>query len=299
MWNAIRELISTLPVAFRDAYDKYKKDYGVEHPIDRWETCCTLTNRAFEYATTLLYVNEYVSEEAMETVGELFTEIKNQFINGLKEQDWMDDATRAQAHLKLDKMRKNIGYPPFIKDPGKLNKFYENVDVSKSQLLQNQLSFIRDNAMKKLDTLGRLPDDKKYVIPMSSIYIWNTNVRSKNHHIVNSNIVKTQMEATLWFLESPLEVNAYYYPPVNGMTVLAGILQPPFYRGDTLKALTYGSLGTIVGHEITHGFDKQGSQFDENGNIRSWWTKRSHNNFVKRSKCLIKQYNKVKVYGVQ
>jgi hypothetical protein len=68
MWNAIRELISTLPLAFRDAYDKYNKDYGVGDPIARWETCCTLTNRAFEYATTLLYVNEYVSEEAMETV---------------------------------------------------------------------------------------------------------------------------------------------------------------------------------------------------------------------------------------
>ena len=67
MWNAIRRLIPTLPVAFRDANDKYKEHYKINIE-DRWKTCYALTNNAFQYVTALLYVNEHLSEESLETV---------------------------------------------------------------------------------------------------------------------------------------------------------------------------------------------------------------------------------------
>ncbi|CAB4035035.1 endothelin-converting enzyme-like 1, partial [Paramuricea clavata] len=61
-------------------------------------------------------------------------------------------------------------------------------------------------------------------------------------------------------------------------------------------ALNYGALGVIIGHEITHGFDVSGSQFDEKGNLRSWWTAQSHKNYRKRSDCIAVQYNNTYVY---
>ncbi|XP_028410352.1 endothelin-converting enzyme 1-like [Dendronephthya gigantea] len=264
MWNVIRGLLPTLPMSMRNAGEKYEKDEYKKQPDPRWKTCLKLTKESFRYPATLLYVNEHVPEETLATSDQLFTEIKNEFINGLKEQKWMDDKTRANARRKLKMMRDNIGYPRFIKIPAKLNKVYENVKVDKSTLLQNRMSSLKNVMMQKIYMAGKHPDNDKFLVDLP-----------------------------------PLMVNAFYYPFTNGMTILAGILQPPFYKKDTLKALTYGSLGMIVGHEITHGFDKEGSQYDGTGNVNQWWTDKSKENFVKRSKCLIDQYSKIKVFGVQ
>ncbi|CAB3988922.1 endothelin-converting enzyme 2 isoform X2 [Paramuricea clavata] len=261
IWNVFRGLINALPEAFREAQEKYiQSDFGIKITASRWETCTGLTDSYFAYATALLYVNENLSEDArIKAAAEMFTEIKNQFIDGLEEQTWMDNATRAQARLKLKKMKKLIGFPTFIKNPVKLNKFYKNVQVNQYRVLQNTLSVWKDQVLKEMNKLGKPPNNSRFLMP-------------------------------------PLTVNAFYVPSANAMTILAGILQPPFYKDDRLKALNYGSLGMVVGHEITHGFDDSGIEFDENGNLRQWWTKKSKENFVKRSTCLVEEYNKVKIF---
>ena len=71
---------------------------------------------------------------------------------------------------------------------------------------------------------------------------------------------------------SPPTVNAYYRPPMNDINFPAGILQPPFYDNKIDDAVNYGGIGAVIGHELTHGFDDQGSQFDSVGNFKSWWT---------------------------
>jgi putative endopeptidase len=85
---------------------------------------------------------------------------------------------------------------------------------------------------------------------------------------------------------SPPTVNAYYNPLRNHMVFPAGILQPPFYDVDAAVAVNLGGMGFVVGHELTHGFDDQGSQFDEKGNLADWWEPKVAEAFKKRTKCV-------------
>ena len=92
-----------------------------------------------------------------------------------------------------------------------------------------------------------------------------------------------------WFM-SPPTVNAYYGPNMNEIVFPAGILQSPYFSG-TDDALDYGAIGAIIGHELTHGFDDQGSHFDEKGSLRNWWTKQDRKRFMKKAEVLVKQFD--------
>jgi endothelin-converting enzyme/putative endopeptidase len=92
-----------------------------------------------------------------------------------------------------------------------------------------------------------------------------------------------------WFM-SPPTVNAYYSPSMNEMVFPAGILQPPFFNGVAPEPVNYGAIGMVVGHELTHGFDDQGRQFDAEGNLRDWWSPQVARAFDARAQCLVRQY---------
>ena len=89
---------------------------------------------------------------------------------------------------------------------------------------------------------------------------------------------------------SPPTVNAYYYPPGNEIVFPAGILQPPFFYAGADAAVNYGAIGMVIGHEMTHGFDDQGSQFDEIGNLRNWWQPADREAFESRTDLVVRQY---------
>ncbi len=97
------------------------------------------------------------------------------------------------------------------------------------------------------------------------------------------------VDKTEWSMTPPT-VNAYYNPLENNINFPAGILQPPFYGANRDAALNYGGAGAVIGHELTHGFDDQGRQFDANGNLRDWWTADDARNYVERSTCIADQY---------
>jgi predicted metalloendopeptidase len=86
-------------------------------------------------------------------------------------------------------------------------------------------------------------------------------------------------------------VNAYYNPSVNEIVFPAGILQPPAFNPAADDAFNYGSAGATIGHEISHGFDDQGSQYDSDGNLRDWWTAEDHAKFKAQTELLIKEYD--------
>jgi endothelin-converting enzyme/putative endopeptidase len=90
---------------------------------------------------------------------------------------------------------------------------------------------------------------------------------------------------------TPPTVNAYYDPTLNEMVFPAGILQPPFYAKLQAPALNFGAIGMVVGHELTHGFDDEGRQFDADGNLRDWWTAPVSGEFDRRASCVEKQYD--------
>lgn len=98
------------------------------------------------------------------------------------------------------------------------------------------------------------------------------------------------VDKTDWQMSQPT-VNAYYDPQENDVNFPAGILQPPFYDNKMDDAVNYGGIGAVIGHELTHGFDDQGRQFDAKGNLRDWWTEADAKAFRERADCLVKQYD--------
>jgi predicted metalloendopeptidase len=104
------------------------------------------------------------------------------------------------------------------------------------------------------------------------------------------------VDRTEWEMTPPT-VNAYYNPLMNEIVFPAGILQPPLFDPSADDALNYGAMGSIIGHEMTHGFDDEGSQFDAQGNLRDWWTPEDHKNFEARADCIAKQFDAFAVQG--
>ena len=90
---------------------------------------------------------------------------------------------------------------------------------------------------------------------------------------------------------TPQTVNAQYNPQLNDITFPAAILRPPFFNPNADDAVNYGGIGAVIGHEISHAFDDQGSQYDEKGNLRDWWTAGDHKKFAAKTAALVKQYN--------
>ena len=102
------------------------------------------------------------------------------------------------------------------------------------------------------------------------------------------------VDRTEWGM-SPQTVNAYYNPTTNEICFPAAILQPPFFNPDADDAVNYGGIGVVIGHEMTHGFDDQGRNYDKDGNLSAWWNKEDEEKFNERAKILVEQYDKIVV----
>ena len=102
------------------------------------------------------------------------------------------------------------------------------------------------------------------------------------------------VDRTEWGMTPPT-VNAYYNPSMNEIVFPAGILQPPFFDAKRDDAMNYGGMGSVIGHEMTHGFDDQGAKFDAEGNLKNWWTPEDLKNFQERSQCIIDQFDAYEV----
>ena len=97
------------------------------------------------------------------------------------------------------------------------------------------------------------------------------------------------------WLMTPQTVNAYYNPTTNEICFPAGILQPPLFDMNSDDACNYGAIGVVIGHEMTHGFDDQGRQYDKDGNLKDWWTEEDAKNFKERAQVLVDWFNNIKV----
>lgn len=106
--------------------------------------------------------------------------------------------------------------------------------------------------------------------------------------------VNKKTDRTEWLM-TPQTINAYYNPTTNEICFPAGILQPPFFNANADDACNYGAIGVVIGHEMTHGFDDQGSQFDKDGNLRNWWTEKDKKDFEKRTQVMCDFFNNINV----
>ena len=129
----------------------------------------------------------------------------------------------------------------------------------------------------------------------SSLSYWE-NIKRANAWYTADNISKLgkEVDRDEWFM-TPQYVNAYYNPTTNEICFPAAILQPPFYNSAADDAVNYGAIGVVIGHEMTHGFDDQGRQFDKDGNMHNWWTDEDSAAFKERTDVLVEQFNKIEI----
>ena len=106
--------------------------------------------------------------------------------------------------------------------------------------------------------------------------------------------VNKRTDRTEWLMK-PQTINAYYNPTTNEICFPAGILQPPFFNAEADDACNYGAIGVVIGHEMTHGFDDQGSQFDKDGNLKNWWTETDKKNFNERTQVMRRFFDNIEV----
>ncbi|HET7119461.1 MAG TPA: M13 family metallopeptidase [Hanamia sp.] len=188
-------------------------------------------------------------------------------------------------------------FPPSAK--AYMEKMVDNLKAAFKEHIQN-LDWMSDSTKAKaLDKLNAMvkkigyPDKWK---DYSSIHINRSSVIDNMRQIgiwryhYNLNKLGKPVDRSEWFMTPPT-VNAYYNPTSNDINFPAGYLQPPYYFQHGDDAVNYGSIGETIGHEMTHGFDDQGSQFDKDGNLKNWWTKADRKKFEEHAARIVKQYD--------
>lgn len=158
-----------------------------------------------------------------------------------------------------------------------------------SEETKKQANFKLDKIMLKLGFPDKWKDYSSLAINRDS-YVKNfihANTYSFNEMI---NKLGKPIDRAEWGMTPPT-INAYYNPSMNEIVFPAGIMQPIFFNPEADDAVNYGIMGAIIGHELTHGFDDEGCQFDADGNLKNWWTDADKANFKKKTDMVVKQYN--------
>lgn len=200
-----------------------------------------------------------------------------------------------------------------------IKRYFGAESKKKMQVLVNDLFEAYERRIKNLDWMGPATKRKalqklKLIQPkigyptkwksykglevVADDYVGNALRASIQGHKREVAKLKKPIDRTEWYMY-PQTVNAYYSPGMNEIVFPAAILQPPFFNFSADDAINYGAIGSVIGHEITHGFDDQGSKFDGKGNMKKWWTDSDRKRFEKKSKILIDQFNTFSVDGVQ
>ncbi|XP_023018621.1 M13 family metallopeptidase neprilysin 1 [Leptinotarsa decemlineata] len=262
LWRLIMSLSSHLI----DEYQRERVEFrrilqGVSSERHRWSQCVEWTNKKMGMSVGALYIRDNFNHESKETALQMIHTIREAFNELLTENHWMDDETRAVAKEKADAMNERIGYPKLITDKDELYKEYAGLNITKLEFMKNILNILKFEATQNLEKLRKPVDKEK----------WST---------------------------EPAIVNAFYNPNKNDIVFPAGILQPLFYSQHFPKSLNYGGIGVVIGHEITHGFDDKGRQFDKYGNMMQWWNNVTIKAFRERTQCIIDQYSRYKIQEV-
>jgi len=189
-------------------------------------------------------------------------------------------------------------FPPEAKK--RMVKLVGNLKEAFAQRIEN-LQWMgeetKQKALEKLEVMNvkiGYPDEWRDFSDLkigSSSYLENVMESRRFNKNYQLNKIGKPVDPDEWFFP-PQTVNAYYAPSMNEICFPAGILQPPFFYMEGDDAINYGAIGGVIGHEMTHGFDDQGRQYDKEGNLHNWWTEEDTEKFNKRTQILVKQYDK-------
>ncbi|CAF1029171.1 unnamed protein product [Rotaria sordida] len=254
VWCFIMNRISNMPKRYRALRDPFNEAFrGTIAQRPRSITCGDYINNNMGFALSKIYFKQYFDENSLEMINN----IRTVFLGMLKNSTWMDETSKNKSIEKALVIDEKIGYPDFLgsSNTTKLEKMYQDY-VFKDSYIHNVFKLLQIKSNENFRML-REPVDRK-----------------------------------AWGASPPTVVNAFYNPSRNQIIFPAGIFQMPFFNKDAPKYLNYGAIGMVIGHEITHGFDDTGRQFDKDGNRISWWTPETIERFNVRKQCIIDQYSR-------
>ncbi|CAD5210385.1 unnamed protein product [Bursaphelenchus okinawaensis] len=247
---------------FEDVTQSFMKEFvGKQTRSPRWKDCESAVNSRLTYASGAMYVRKYFKNEDRNAAQEMVKDLREAFRTMLEENTWMKAETKQYALKKAEEMQALIGYPDFVFNDTELDEYYGLLNTTK---------------------------DEDYADLIKEYSIW---AQHKAFRRLKEVVDRTE------FGTSSAVVNAFYSSVKNGITFPAAILQAPFFDRTFPKAVNYGGIGSVIGHEITHGFDDTGSQFDAKGNLHNWWDAETENHFKNLTKCIVDQYGSYEVEG--
>lgn len=238
-----------------DIYNNYSCLYEAENgePFTPYEDfALTKTKELLEWEISSIYTEQYESEEKKEKITDMVEAIVEQYSKEIAACRWMSDTTRENAQKKLSAMGKNVLYP----------------DDYSPYLLENDLSLTEEG--------GSLLD--------------NIMLIDEEYAEAERTVIGDKMTNQDW-MYSPLTVNAFYLPTVNGIYICSGMTEKPVYDPEKSDAINYGGLGMIIAHEVSHAFDETGALYDENGNEENWWTEEDSSYYLGIQQQLVDYYN--------
>ena len=252
-WMLVRGSASQLSTKMESAnWEFYGKTLtGALKQRPRHEKALQVVNGTVGEALGKLYVEKKFPAEAKDKAFKMIRNVMRAYQNRINNLVWMSDETKAKAIEKLNGLTIKIGYPDKWEDYSAL---IVNSPEEGGSYFLNAKNIAEWNWKKELEKQGK-PVDK-----------------------------------TQWGM-SPQTVNAYYNPSYNEIVFPAAILQPPFYNYLADEAVNYGGIGAVIGHEISHGFDDEGSRFNAEGNLVDWWTETDLNQFTALGTALADQYS--------
>ena len=255
VWHMIKPMLVMMSEPFRDvAMTMNNAETGGKATGISKNQCIVKTDGVLGFATGHLFVEqiEKHSSDIKEEVEKLLSIMKKAFLSNIAHVDWMDKETKRRATDKARSIVDMVGYPDWIKDKARLDEYYDDLTVTNDPL-KNYLNAREFYHKRTMQRRGR-------------------------------KVVKNEWHMT------PTEVNAYYSAPNNYIAFPVGILQPPFFHADYPMSMNFGAIGSVIGHELTHGFDSHGRNFDKYGNMVTWWSNASTIGFLNNSRCLQERY---------
>lgn len=248
---------SLLSDEFGDAANEFAATlYGVTGEKTDQEIAVALTTSTMSGYLEQMFAEKHFSPNAKKDVEQMVEKLITTYEERIKSLDWMSETTKAKAIKKLDTMIVKIGYP---------DKWDTTLDKV---------------AIKTYDEGGSLFSN---TFTVNKAYIDNTKAK-----------LGKPVDRSEW-VTSVYTVNAFYNALNNEITFPAGILQAPFYDINAKPEENYGAIGMVIGHEISHAFDNNGSAYDENGNANNWWTDEDFEKFKEKNQKLIEFYNAIEI----
>lgn len=193
-------------------------------------------------------------------------------------------------------------FPPEAKEH--MLTLVKNLQTALGQHIQNLTWMSDETKARALEKLAKFTvkigypdkwrDYSALTIDPSKSYWQNVQAAIKFNADLNTADYGKPVDRDRWYM-SPQTVNAYYNPTTNEICFPAGILQAPYFNPQADDAENYGAIGVVIGHEMTHGFDDQGRQYDKDGNLKDWWTSEDAKNFKERAQVLVDYFNKIEV----